>query len=271
MRRLSDRAARSLSKGIFFLRRVQVHSLLVVLVVAVGVCPQTLSGQYRKLSVIASVGYSSLNLSSVDSKNQSDVDGWAAQGIPVSQFSSLKQSPFYKAGVSYRLEREFGFSLTWSYWRKSVSASYNGTDASLLLKRGVGSTDYVLGISFYPDVQFSFLQWYFQANLDLECARATASAAGIQNFSIEGEFRPTPFVETEALYKKTKTALGITLGADMRIIRNVFLNAEASYRFAQLGTMEGNISQLGVSGADESTTIFDFSGILLSTGLRFEL
>jgi len=269
MRRRSNRLPHSSGTG-FLLRKQAKILLCFMLLAAAGVCPQTVFGQYRKLSVTASVGYSSLNLSEVDDKNRSDAAGWAAQGLPVSQFASLKQSPFYKAGVSYRLEREFGFSLSWSYWRKSVSASYNGPDATLSLERGVGSTDYTLGVSYYPDFQFSFLEWYFRTDIDLEFARATASATEIRTLTIQGTILPTPFVETEALYKKTKTAFGLTLGADVRIVRHVFVKGEATYRFAQLGTMEGTIYEFGVPSVETSLTNFDFSGILLSTGLRIE-
>ena len=251
-------------------RQTSVALVLLVIIAELGFCPQLLLSQYKKLSVTASVGYSSLNLGEVDNKNQLDAFGWAAQGIPVSQFGSLKQSPFYSAGVTYRLDRELGFSLAWSYWRKSVSASYAGSTSSLVLERGVGSTDYTLGISYYPDVQFSFLEWYFKLNLDLEYARATASAEGTQTFNFSGVLIPMPLVETEGLYKKSKTAVSLAIGGDVPIIHHVFVNVEAAYRFAQLGNLEGNIAQFGESSVETSSVAFDFSGILVSTGLRVD-
>ena len=255
----------------FLLRRQSSLAFVFLALVAESVfCPQSLLSQYRKFSVTASVGYSSLNLGEVDNKNQSDVFGWTDQGVPVSQFGSLKQSPFYSAGVSYRLDRELGFSLTWSYWRKSVSAAYSGSASSLSLDRGVGSTDYTLGISYYPDIQFSFFEWYCKLNLDLEYARATASAEGTQTFNISGVLLSMPLVETEALYKKRKTALSLAVGADVPIIRHVFVNAEAAYRFAQLGNLEGDITQFGESSVETSSVAFDFSGFLVGAGLRIE-
>jgi hypothetical protein len=230
-----------------------------------------LFSQYRKFSVTASVGYSLLNLGAVDDENQSDVRGWAGLGIPVGQFASIKQSPFCSAGAGYRFDREFGFSLTWSYWRKTVSSSYKGGDATLVLERGVGSTDFVLGIAYYPDVQLSFLEWYVQGNLDLEFARATASAVGSQYIKIAGVPTPYPLIATEGIYKKTKTSAGFTLGADTRLLRHLFFRTEATYRFAVLGTLDGDITRFGEPSVETSTVGFDFSGVLFSAGIRFEL
>jgi hypothetical protein len=239
--------------------------------VAVGPTSQLLFSQYRKLSVTACAGYSTLNLGGVDEKNQSDVVGWAAQGIPVSQFASLKRSPFYSAGVSYRFEREFALSLSWSYWRKTVSSSYDGPDAKLRLDRGVGATDIVLGIAYYPGAQPYFLEWYFRANAGLEFARATATAVGSRHVILGAVTPFDPFIETNGLYTKTYANAGIAVGADVPLFRGAFLRAEATYRFANVGAMDGEITSFGERTVETSSIGFNFSGLLLGAGIKFEL
>jgi hypothetical protein len=233
--------------------------------------PHTLHAQYRKWSVGAAFGYNQLNLNSVDEKNQSDVAGWARQGLFLGQLGSVKRSPFYSLGVSYRYDRDLGVSLTGSYWTKTVSSSYNGPDASLQLERGVGSTDIMLGISYYPSVRPFFLEWYVQTNLGVSLARATAKAVGSQMIKTGPVLIPVTFVDTDGTYTKSKISVGILVGADIPLIGGLSLMTEAGYRFAQFGTMDGDVTQMGVQSVQTSTIEFDYSGFQVSAGLRFQL
>jgi hypothetical protein len=233
--------------------------------------PHTLHGQYRKWSVGASVGYNLLNLDAVDEKNQSDVQGWSRQGLLVGQLGSVKHSPFYSVCVSYRYDREFGVSLAGSYWTKTVSSSYNGPDASLQLERGVGSTDFVVGISYYPSARPVFLEWYVQTNLGVSLARATAKAVGTQMVKSGSVLIPVTFVDTDGTYKKSKAIVGVLVGADMPLIGALSLKTEAGYRFAQFGTMDGDVTQMGQHSVQTSTIEFDYSGFQVGAGFRFHL
>ena len=233
--------------------------------------PHTLHGQYRKWSVEAALGYNQLNLDAVDEKNQSDVEGWAKQGLLLGQLGSVKRSPFYSVGVSYRYDRDFGVSLTGSYWTKTVSSSYNGPDASLQLERGVGSTDVALGISYFPSARPFFLEWYVQTNLGVSFARATAKAIGSLMVKSGSVLVPVTFIDTDGSYTKSKASVGVLIGADMPLIGGLSLKTEAGYRFAQFGTMDGDVTQMGQKSVQTSTIEFDFSGFQVSAGLRFQI
>lgn len=212
-----------------------------------------------------------LHLNGVDAKNQSDIEGWNAQGIPVGPLESLKQSPFYTAGISYRFDREYALSLTSLYWSKTVSSSYSGTDATLQVDRGVSSTDIALGILYYPANQSSFFEWDIRTNIGLTMARATSKAAGSSLKKIGGVITLAPFVDTDATYKTNKLTVSITAGLDRQLVSNLHLKVEAGYRFAQMGTMDGDVTSFGVHTTETSTTVFDYSGILISAGLAFEI
>jgi hypothetical protein len=232
--------------------------------------PATLHGQYQKWSVGAAIGYNQLNLDAVDEKNQADVEGWSRQGLILGQLGSVKRSPFYSVCVSYRYDREFGVSLAGSYWTKAVSSSYNGPDASLQLERGVGSTDVVLGIAYYPPARPFFLNWYIQTILGVSLARATAKAVGTQMVKSGSVLIPVTFVDTDGAYKKSKAIVGVLVGADMPLMGGLSLKTEAGYRFAQFGTMDGEVTQMGQHSVQTSSIEFDYSGFQVSAGFRFQ-
>jgi hypothetical protein len=233
--------------------------------------PQMLHSQYRKWSVGASVGYNQLRLDAVDDKNQIDVAGWTRQGFMIGPLASVKQSPFYSVSISYRYDREYGFSCSGSYWSKTVSTSYNGPDANLRLERGVGTTDFVFGISYFPSARPYFLDWYIQTNIGITFAQATAKAVGATMVKDGSVLVPVPFVDTDGKYTKSKLIAGAVVGADIPLIGDLSLKAEAGYRFAQIGEMEGDVTQLGVHSVQTSTIDFNFSGFQVSAGFRFQL
>ena len=243
----------------------------IVLLLGVASTPQMLHSQHRKWSITASIGYNRLNLDAVDEKNQSDVDGWGNQGIPVGQFASVKRSPFYSAGVRYRYDREIAISLTASYWSKTVSSSYDGPDATLHLDRGVGSTDVVLGIAYYPPARPYFLEWYIQTSLGLAMARASARAVGSRMQKDGFVLTPVLFVDTDGTSAKSKISAGLSMGADIRLIGGLSLTMGAGYRLAQLGILESDITRFGQHSKEPTTIEFDYSGVLVSAGLLFEL
>lgn len=242
-----------------------------ILILGVLSFPHPLHGQYRKWSVGASLGYNQLNLDAVDDKNQRDVVGWSGEGLLLGQFSSVKRSPFYSANVGYRYDREFGVSLTGSYWTKTVSSSYNGPDATLQLDRGVGSTDVMLGISYYPSARPFFFEWYVQTSLGLSIAHATARTFGTLMAKNGPVLVPVTFVDSDGTYTKSKASVGILVGADAPLTGNLFLKAEVGYRLAQFGAIDGDVTQMGVHSVQTSTIEFDYSGFQLSAGLRFQL
>lgn len=261
MRRHSDSRRRATDRGFIW----------IVLLLGVVSSPRMLHSQYRKWSVTASIGHNRLNLDAVDENNQADAEGWGNQGFPVGQFASLKRSTFYSAGASYRHDREFAVSLTASYWSKTVSSSYDGPGTTLQLDRGVGSTDFVLGIAYYPSARPYFLEWYIQTSLGLAIAHATARAVGSRMQKDGPVLIPVLFVDTDATYAKSKLSAGLSMGADIRMFGGLSLTMAAGYRLAQLGMLEGDITRFGQHTKQPTTIAFDYSGLLASAGLKFEL
>lgn len=234
-------------------------------------CTSTLIAQSHPWSITGSAGTSILNLGAVDDDNAADAEGWARQGYTVSRFPSVKQALLYSARLSYRHDREFAVSMIALYSSKTVRASYHSYDGDLDLSRGIGSTDIILGIAYYPAAQLYFLEWYFQATFGLTFASATANATGVRYVKIAGVPTPQPLIETVATFSRTKTSVGAGAGMDIPILQRVAIKAEALYRVAQVGAMSGTVSRFGEQ-SDETTTIdFDYSGFLITAGIRVEL
>ncbi|MCX6145259.1 MAG: hypothetical protein NTZ35_18805 [Ignavibacteriales bacterium] len=243
----------------------------VALLLTIGAIQQPAVSQDRTFSITGSAGYSLLSLGAVDDKNASDVVGWSNLGIPVSDFASVKQSPFFSGRLSYRFSREIAFSIYGSSFSKSVSSSYDGPDAVLQLERSVGATDLSLGVAYYPAVQPYFLQWYLQVNLGVILARASTKAFGTQNTKPTDVGFVSPLVDSEGKYRKTKPCAAFSVGANMPLYLGIFLKGEAGYQSAQVGQLDGDITQSGVHSNETSTTFFDFSGFIVSVGVGIEL
>lgn len=241
------------------------------LLLTIGAIQQPTLSQDRTVSITGSAGYGLLSLGGVDAKNASDVVGWNNLGIPVSDFASVKQSPFFSGRITYRYTRDFAVSMYGSYSSKTVSSSYNGSNAVLQLDRNVGATDLSLGVSYYPAIQSYLFQWYLQVNLGVILARATAKAVGTQATKPAGFIVMVPLVDSEGKYKKAKTSAAFFVGADIPLFQQVFAKGEAGYRVAQVGELDGDITRFGVQSNEPSTTLFNFSGFVASIGVGIEL
>jgi len=258
------------------LRRVPAHLVqkrltwIILTLCAASTFPVPLHAQQAHWSLSGSVGYAFLSLTQVDGDNASDVEGWNVLGIPIGPLGSLKQSTLFSARLAYRSTKEIGFSLTVHDQSKEVSTSYEGTDATLSLRRGAGSTDVLLGINYYPPEQPYFLEWYVEVGVGVIVGRANANAHGTQTVKVAGMPTLAPLVETDATYKKSRTAVAFCLGADMKIFRPIFIHFEGAYRFAPLGTLDGDVTRSGQHSTQPSVAEFDYSGLLLSGGIGIE-
>ncbi len=138
-------------------------------------------------------------------------------------------------------------------------------------ERGVGLTDAVLGLAYYPLAQPYFLEWHAQLNIGLAFAWASAKAVGSLAQKVDGVPTLTPYVNTDGTSQKTSFTAGVSVCADAPLVWSIFLHGEAGYRFAQLGKLNTHLTSFGVQ-SDEATSVdFDYSGVLLSAGLRFEI
>ncbi|HTY36823.1 MAG TPA: hypothetical protein VMH23_06915 [Bacteroidota bacterium] len=245
------------------------HLRRIVFVCALAAFPGISSAQYRVWTVGAFAGYGRLSLDAVDEKNQADVSGWSSQGYSLPPLTSVKDAPLYSFCVSYRYDRDFGLALTGSTWSKTVSSSYNGADAVLSLERGVGCTTVGLGVMYFPAARPFFMEWYVQTDLGICFARATAKASGYVMVKNGSLLYPSPFVETDARYSRSKMSAGVTIGGDAPLAAGFLLHADAGYRFAQVGEMDGDVTQMGQHSVQTSSIDFNFSGLLVSAGIRY--
>jgi len=240
-------------------------------VTMVILCISAVRAQGHPWSVTGSAGMSVLSLGAVDDDNAADARGWASEGYPISQFPSVKKALLYSGRLSYRHDREFAVSLIALYSSKTVRASYHAADADLELSRGVGSTDVLVGIAYYPAARPYFLEWYVQATFGLTFGHATATATGVRYVKVAGVPTPQPLIGTDASFSKTKTSVGAGAGMDIPILSRVAFKADALYRFAQFGMMDGTVTRFG-ERSDATTTIeFNYSGFLFTAGIRIEL
>jgi hypothetical protein len=80
-----------------------------------------------------------------------------------------------------------------------------------------------------------------------------------------------PLVDSDGNCKKAKTSAAFFVGADVPLFLRVFLKGEAGYRVAQVGELDSDITRFGVQSDGSSTTLFNFSGFVVSVGVGIEL
>lgn len=231
---------------------------------------QPLAAQEGTWTFSASVGYATLEMTAVDDDNRNDVEGFNDAGIPIGPFPLLNASPFFTGKVHYRLDREFGASLRVQYFSKEVSTRFEHPDEFLHLTRSVGATDIAGALIYYPQFQPYAFEWYIELNIALTFARARATANGEKNFKIDGQTNFVKTFDSDGNYKKSKLGVGIGTGVTMALTGPLFLRGEVSYKFAQMGTMDGTVRRFDSTTPQGTTIEFNFSGFLLSAGVGVE-
>ena len=230
----------------------------------------TLSAQEGTWSVTASAGYGKFNFEEVDDDNRSDVEGWNRIGLAVEQFESLTTSPVFSGSAAYRFSREFNVSLSGRFFSKAVTASFNGTQEILLLKRSVSSTDLSLGMAYYPPAQLAFIQWSAGVSIGYMFARAGAEAFGTRSEKVGTDLTTTTTIDTKADFRKSKIVVAASLGAEASLFKGLLFTIEGCYRFAPLGKLDGDVTRFGATRSETTSIEFDYSGFVLSAGLGVE-
>jgi opacity protein-like surface antigen len=244
--------------------------LLLVALAAASIA-NPLPAQRHPWSVTGTAGVAALQLDAVDKDNAADAEGWARAGFPVSAFPSLRTAPLYTLRVGYRQDRDLAFSLRAHYSSKTVTASLRSSDGDLDLTRGVRSVDLALGISYYPPLRLSFLEWYCEAAVGVTATTARATAVGTQYVKVGNTPTPAPLVDTDAKFSASKASVGAGLGIDLPLTSRLALRAEAFYRIAQFGRLDGMVRRFNEQADATTTAEFNYSGFLLSAGLRYDL
>ncbi len=246
---------------ILFVRR---GLLLAVTIIAFH---QRAWSQERTLTVNASVGYKLLQMKDVDGDNQRDVEAWNDQGIPIGPFPPLKATLSLSISVSYRFNRDNAVSLSIATMSRQVVTSYNGPDATLDMKRSVGSTDITIGVVQYFRPLLYSVDWYAGVEVGLMFARADAEAFGTRTFTVSDSTETLTFLDTKAAYRATKIIVNFNLGAQVQVFEPMMVKLDVSYKFGGVGKMDGDVSRIG-STTHETTSIgFDYSGFVFNVGL----
>lgn len=231
---------------------------------------QPLAAQEGTWTFSASVGYATLEMTAVDDDNRNDVEGFNDAGIPIGPFPLLNTSPFFTGKVHYRLDREFGASLRVQYFSKEVATLFDHPDEFLHLTRSVGATDIAGALVYYPQFQPYAFEWYIELNIAWTFAQARAIANGEKNFKIDGQTNFVKTFDSDGNYKKSKLGVGIGTGVTMALTGPLFLRGEVSYKFAQMGTLDGTVRRFDSTTPQGTTIEFNFSGFLLSAGVGVE-
>lgn len=242
-----------------------------LIVLALASIASTLRAQRQPWSLTGSAGIAVLQLSAVDDNNAADAEGWARAGFPVSAFPSLRTAPLYTLRISYRQDREFAFSLRVHHTSKTVAASLHSSDGDLDLTRSVRSTDVALGIAYTPPLRLAFLEWYCEAIVGITATGATATASGTQYVKVGSVPTPAPLVDTDARFSASKASVGVGVGIDVPMVSRLAIHAEAFYRIAQFGKLDGTVRRFDEQSDATTTAEFNYSGFLLSAGLRYDL
>jgi hypothetical protein len=223
--------------------------------------------QDRTFSVSATAGITHLNLGDVDQDNESDVNGWRGQGIPIASFPSLKTSFLYSLKGEYRIDRDIAFTVSYARSTHRVTTEFSEVNQELLLNRSLGFTDYTVGVLYHFPLFYDIIEGYAGGEAGIMDAYAHADAYAARLIIIEENTEVFPYVDTIGDYKIRKMILSAIVGANFRVMGPAFLRADAQYKFGNAGKMDGHVSRIDSEG-DETTSIgFDFSGLILTFGV----
>lgn len=259
---------RKLGQGIIIASRAR--RIAAALMLFITAAFHRANGQEGTWSISGSAGGTFLNLKDVDNDNTSDVEIYNRVGIPLPPFPAFDRAWFFSGRISYRYARDFGLSLLVTYFDKRISTKYDTPEEILSLARSVGSTDAMLAFAYYPPVRPYFLDWYTELLIGFTFARAWAEAYGATFPKIDGVPTVQVNTDTKGVYNKSKIAVGIGLGASARLVGSLILRADAAYKFAQLGKIDGEVTRFGVTASETTTPEFNFSAIFVSAGLGVE-
>ncbi len=226
-----------------------------------------LPAQEETWSVSFGGGINVLQMRSVNDDNQRDVEGFNATGIPIGPFPKLSTAPFLSGKVGYRFDPGIGAMLTVNYFSKEIETRFDNPDEYLHLIRSVSSTDFLGALVYYPRLQLEMIEWSVELQLGFTLARATARALGERNNKVDGQPNFVKTFDSDATYAKSKLAVGLALGATLPLTHRLFVRGDASYKFAKVGTMEGNIRRFDTTIQQESTIEFDYSNLAFSLGI----
>lgn len=213
-------------------------------------------------------GFTAPNLSSVNGTLDRTIREWnEIRNVPITAIPHFSVTPLFGLRCSYRYDRDMSVSLSGSYSRQSVNASYRDNVVFLNLDRSVQTTNLMLGFS----QSLSPLAWDMEisivVDLGLMFAHAEAVSYNTREEKSGSETITVIDYDSKAIYRKTKLIADVGAIWTWAPFQPFFLQAEALYRFAKIGKMDGDIRRLQGTFPEQSTTDFDFSGFSATIGL----
>jgi hypothetical protein len=245
-----------------------------LLLSALVVASSSVRGQEGSWSVSGLAGFALLDLKNVDRDNASDVEGYRRVGYDLSTFPSLRSAIAYGGRISYRYSRDNAFSLSLIETSREVQSTFSRPEDSLALTRSVGSTTVLLGIAQHFEPVSDLIDWYAELTIGYIFARANSTAYQTHTYK-QSESDPTPITDvtddTKGTYRRARLIVGAGIGASVSLVEPVILKLEATYRFAKIGKIDGEVTTFGEVRPHTTSIDFDYSGFVLAAGLGIVL
>ncbi len=231
-----------------------------------------LHAQEGTWTLSGSTGVVILTLKDVEGDNRRDVELWnLLEKIPIGNFQPLDYALGFAVSGSYRFDRDIALTFGVTTFRKEVATSYHGSEASLEMRRVVGTTDFKLGLAYYLPRTFQDIESYFLVELGSMRSRATADAFGTRTGKNADSTITLITYNSQGVYEKSKLVVTTGFGATSRIFSNVFLKLEGIYKFAKIGKIDGELVQFGTPVPHTTSIDFDYSCFFITLGFGMEL
>ncbi len=187
--------------------------------------------------------------------------------IPIGPIDHFSVAPAFGFRATYSYDRDMSVSISASYSRQTVNAAYSDAVAHLDLDRSVQTTAVMAGLAYC----FPPLLYDMEVSLGVDVGLLFARAEAVSYYSREeksGETTVTVvYYDSEAIYKKTKLITDATAILTWRVFQPFFLKTEASYRFGNVGKMDGEVRRLQGAIQEQTLTDFNFSGFIVTVGI----
>jgi hypothetical protein len=136
--------------------------------------------------------------------------------------------------------------------------------------RTVGYTDFMIGMTYHIPTTLAFMEPYAGAEVGIVRARARSDAYGTRTLKVGDSTETFIVVDTQGRFHGSKTNVSVVVGTTLKVYSAVMLRAEAKYKLAKMGKLNGGVTRLGEKREEQTSIEFDLSGIILSIGVGVE-
>jgi hypothetical protein len=237
----------------------------------------TVFAQESRFSFGGSFGYSALQMSAVNSILDRTVFDWNRFfGLSLKPFEHFTSSAMGTVRLSYRYDLDYALTVSYTQFNSQVQNEFDdlGTNENryrVSLDRSLGAR-YVSGgvLYFFPPLIYNGEAYVF-FEVGSVAAKAAANSFATETVKVADSTVTSVFYDTQRNYSGAKMFIGFGGGLSVAIAGPLRLYAEANYKFAKVGKMEG-VLILNTGTYDEpSITEFDFSMLIVSAGISVNL